>query len=212
MKTKFLLLLSVFYATYELNAQSYVFNVGMGADTDNISLIYNVSAGIGHTFIENDFVFGGLKFQTYNLVPKSDRDENDMWSTHTVSCFEFFTGMRYAQPIFTKTEKRSNEEYRVGIYPELKLLFNPYVPKNFKYINSNDEKRSITGSFNSQISYSLGFGIYKEMTQRHTFTALHFEFSNSDAFKTIRTFQIEDKNIDFPAGSQFSIGISLFLR
>lgn len=190
-------------------SQSFNLDASISTDSKNTLFIYNFSPGIGYCFSDRDYVFGGIKYQVYNLIPKYDRVEDDLWSTNTVHNFLVYTGARYLFPI-TKIKKNTDNEHIIGIMPEFKVYLNPYVPRRLKYINNLGEEKSAKGDYSCQIAYSIGFGIYFEQTNSDKYFSVTFEYNTIDAFKTIKQLDFEGKSFDFPTIEQYSIGFSIF--
>lgn len=190
-------------------SQSFNVDASIATDSKNNLFIYNFSPGVGYCFSDRDYIFGGLKYQVYSLIPKYDRVEDDSWSTNTIHNLLVYTGARYLLPI-TKIKKNTDNEYTIGFIPEVKIYLNPYVPRRLKYINNSDEEVSAKGDYSCQVSYSFGFGIYFEPTNSDKYFALNFEYSTIDAFKTIKQLNYEGKTFNFPTKEQYSIGFSFF--
>ena len=190
-------------------SQSFNIDGSIATDNGNNLFIYNFNPGVGVSITNNDYIFGGIKFQAYNLIPKSDRDEDDVWTTTTVLNFLVYSGVRHLIPL-VRINKNSEDEYIIGIFPEGKLYFNPYVPRKLKYINDNNIEKTAEGDYSCQLAYALGFGVFFRESNEDNYLALNFEFSTIDAFKTIRTLNVENKHFDFPTQKQFSVGLSLF--
>jgi hypothetical protein len=189
--------------------QSFNVDASIATDSKNTLFIYNFSPGIGYCFTDKDYIFGGVKYQVYNLIPKYDRVEDDLWSTNTIHNLLFYTGVRYLLPT-AKIKKDTDNEFTIGFIPEFKVYLNPYVPRRLKYINSFGEERSAKGDYNCQVAYSLGFGVYFEPINSDMYFALNFEYCNIDAFKTIKQLKYEGKTFNFPNKEQYSIGFSFF--
>lgn len=189
--------------------QSFNVDASIATDNKNTLFIYNFSPGIGYCFTDKDYIFGGVKYQVYNLIPKYDRVEDDLWSTNTIHNLLFYTGARYLLPI-AKIKKDTENEYTIGFIPEFKVYLNPYVPRRLKYINSFGEEKSAKGDYNYQVAYSFGFGVYFEPINSDMYFALNFEYSTIDAFKTIKQLNFEGKTFNFPTKEQYSIGFSFF--
>lgn len=190
-------------------AQSFNIDASIATDPENSIMIYNVSPGLGYSFTNNDYLYGGIKFQSYSLVPRYSRDQNDLWSTTNVLNFMFYGGIRYNIPLF-KIKNDADLEHIIGIFPESRLYFNPYVPRQLKYIDENNAEVTATGEYATQFAYGIGFGIYIKEKENNASFALKFEYSNIDAFQTLRELDYGNKHFDFPSTTQYSIGISLF--
>ena len=190
-------------------SQSFNVDASIATDSKNTLFIYNFGPGIGYCFTDRDYIFGGMKYQVYNLIPKYDRVEDDLWSTNTIHNLLIYTGARYLL-LIAKTKKDTDNEYAIGFIPEFKVYLNPYVPRRLKYINSFGEEKSVKGDYNCQVAYSFGFGVYFEPINSDMYFALNFEYCNIDAFKTIKQLNFEGKSFDFPTMEQYSIGISIF--
>lgn len=190
-------------------SQSFNVDASIATDSKNNLFIYNFNPGIGYCFAERDYIFGGLKYQVYNLIPKYNRVDDDLWSTNTIHNLLVYSGARYLIPI-TKIKKNTVNEYTVGFIPEVKVYYNPYVPRQLKYINSSGEEVSAKGDYSCQVSYSFGLGIYFEPVNSDKYFALNFEYNTIDAFKTIKKLNYQGKTFNFPTNEQYSIGFSLF--
>lgn len=192
-------------------SQSFNVDGGMGTDSKNTIFLYNLNPAIGYSFTDKDYFAVGFKFQTYSLIPKFDRDEDDLWSTTTILNFMLYTDARYLLPL-GKIHRNTENEQTIGIYPEVKLYFNPYVPNRIKYIDiDSEEKVETKGNYTTQLAYGLGFGIYFERKDYDKYLAISFEYSSIDAFKVLRTLEYQNKHFDFPTNRQFSIGFSIFV-
>lgn len=186
-------------------------DASIGTDSKNNLMIYSLNPAIGYSFTDRDYFAIGFKFQTYSLIPRYNRNKDDNWSTETVINFMFYTGTRYLIPLL-KVHRNKENETTIGFYPEIKMYFNPYVPRIIKYIDNNNEaeiKRK--GKYSTQFAYGIGLGIYFEKKDLGQYVAISFEYSNIDAFKELRTLEYPNKHFDFPTQRQFSIGISVFI-
>jgi len=208
---KYILIIIFTFSTFSTLSYSQSFNLdaSIASDSKNTLFIYNFSPGIGYCFSDRDYIFSGIKYQVYNLIPKYDRVEDDLWSTNTVHNLLVYAGARYLFPI-TKIQKNTDNEHTIGFVPEVKVYLNPYVPRRLKYINSLGEEKSAKGDYSCQVAYSIGFGIYFKQINSDNYFALNFDYSTIDAFKTIKQLNFEGKSFDFPTMEQYSIGISIF--
>ena len=143
----------------------------------------------------------------YNLIPKYNRVEDDLWSTKTILNFMVFTGARYIQPLL---KTKGNNKNEVGVFPEFRFYFNPYLPRSIKYIDDNDMEIIVRGDYSLQFSFGFGFGIYIMEVGGSAYLALKFEYSTIDGFETLKKLNY-DKHFDFPENRQISIGLSLFV-
>lgn len=208
-KMKYLIISILFAFSICASAQSFNIDASIATDPENSIMIYNFSSGAGYSFTNNDYFFGGIKFQSYSLIPKSKRDENDLWSTTNVLNFMFYGGIRYNIPLI-RINKNSESEHILGFFPEYRLYFNPYVPRKIKYIDENNAEVTSSGDYATQFAHGIGFGIYIKEKENNASFALRFEYSNIDAFQTLRELDYGTKHFDFPSNTQYSIGISLF--
>ncbi len=194
---KNLLLYIFLFSIIKISAQSYNFDVSLATDTENKIFIYNASAGIGHSFTDNDYFYSGAQFQLYDFAP------------HYFVNLELYSGMRYAQPIM-KTHKGRN---LMGIFPDLRLYFSPYIPRRFVYYNNSNERLEIYGDYACQFAYGIGFGIFlTEADDGDVYFALRFEYNTIDAFQSLRKLKFKDGiTFDFPRKNQFVIELTLFV-
>ncbi len=206
MRTVLLYILLTF-SIIKSSAQSFNIDASLATDAKNNIFIWNISPGIGYSFTDKDYICGGIKFQSYSLIPSYDRDEDDLWTTTTVLNFMFYAGTRYAQPVI----KTKNSKKTLGVFPEVRLYLNPYLPRKIKFIDDNNEKVTVRGDYSMQASLGIGFGIYLMETDGNAYFALKFEYSTIDAFKTLRQLDYKNKHFDFPVDTQFSLGLSIFL-
>lgn len=191
-------------------SQSYNIDGCIGTDSKNNLMIYSLNPAIGYSFTDKDYFAVGFKFQTYSLIPKYKRNNDDAWSTTTILNFLVSTDARYLIPLI-KIKRNTENERTIGFYPEIKLYFNPYVPNTIKYIDNNEVELKRKGNYSTQFAYGIGFGIYLERKDYGKYLAISFEYSSIDAFKELRTLEYPNKHFDFPTQRQFSIGISLFI-
>jgi hypothetical protein len=185
-------------------------DVGIATDASNTLFIVDLNGGLGHSFTDMDYFSGGIKFQGYSFIPKMDRIEGDSWSTETVLNFMFYSGARYLIPVL-HMNKNTQEDKFVGIVPQIRMYFNPYVPRILKYIDDNEMEVEVKGDYSAQLAYGIGFGVYFQGVDDDAYAAIMFEYSTIDAFSTLRGLTYENKNFDFPAPTQFSISLSLFV-
>jgi len=75
-----------------------------------MNFVPKVESIIGYCFTDNDYIFGGVKYQIYNLIPKYDWVEDDLWSTNTIHNLLLYTGARYLLSI-AKIKKNNDNEY-----------------------------------------------------------------------------------------------------
>ena len=200
-----ILIVSVFCSNFCFS-QSFNIDVGIGTDSQNRLFNYDFNPGIGYSFTDKDYLFAGFKFQTYSLIPKSRRDSNDLWSTTNIHNFLFDAGARY---LFPFADRKKIVIGKIGFYPEVKLYFNPYVPRKLKYIDNLENEIKVKGEYDTGFAYSIGLGVYFSNKYQH-YGALSFEYSTIDAFKTLRKLNFENENFDFPAKNLFSINLSIF--
>lgn len=191
-------------------SQSFSIDGSIGTDSKNTLFLYNLNPSIGYSFTEKDYFFIGFKFQAYNFIPKRDRIDDDLWSTTTILNFMVDVGTKYLIPI-GKIHKGKENENTIGLYPEVKIYFNPYLPNSIKYLDENDEEIKRKGKYSNQIAYGIGFGIYFERKYMGKYMAISLEYSSIDAFKEIRTLDFANKSFEFPTNRQFSLGFSYFI-
>jgi hypothetical protein len=200
----FLLLIPISVVSQSVNA-----DVGIATDASNTLFVVDLGGGIGHSFTDRDYLSGGIKFQGYSFIPKMDRIDGDSWSTETVLNVVFYSGARYLIPVL-HINRNTDEAKTVGLVPQVRMYFNPYVPRRLKYIDDNEMGVEVKGRYSTQWAYGLGFGIYFQGDDSDVYAAIMFEYSTIDAFKTIRGLQYENKSFDFPVQTQYSISLSIF--
>lgn len=190
------------------NSQTFKFDGSIATDSKGAIFIYNLNPGVGYSFIDRDYFFGGVKYQNYSLIPKGSRNEDDTWSTTTISNFMFQAGFRYYIPI-CRPNKNTEKEMLIGFFPECSLYFNPFVPRKIKYIDNNGQNIRLVGNYRTQFPYGIGIGIFFKRIMGKGLIAFNFEYSTIDAFRTLRDLDYKNKEFNFPDKSQYSIGISI---
>jgi len=186
-----------------ISAQCQSYNIDTSTDA-NIG--FNVEADIGHSFSGKDFIYAGAKILTYKLL---DHDDN-IWDQKYVHNGALVSGLRYMFRI-KKLKHKENQrgESELGIYPEVKAYFSPYVPRKFTFTDTMENKKTVWGNYEYQFAYGFGIGIYiDDLEDDIGHLALKFEISNLDSFKIVRGFK---DYYTFPEHSVLSIGISVFL-
>ncbi len=191
------------------HAQSFNLDMGLGTDTKNQLFIYNWSGGGGYSFTDNDYIFGGVKLQSYRLVPRHEADTTDIWVTNSLLNFVIEGGGRYLVPL-KKGDLNNENSTTIGFYPEAKFYFNPYVPRQINYYDTQGNAFSVKTDYGVQLAYGLGFGIYFMAPDGPVYFAITFEYSNLDAFKLLRHEDYKTDNLNIPTSQQFTLGISLF--
>ena len=197
--------------SYPILSQSFNIDASIATDTENNLFLYNIAPGIGHSFLKSDYLYGGFKFQSYSLISRADRDENDFWSTNNILNFMVFGGWRYNQHLF-RFNRGEDNEHIVGIYPDGRFYFNPYLPRSIKYVDDIGSEIKQTGDYATQFAYGVGVGVFFKQTQNNAYFSVKFEYSNIDAFATLRNLEYGNKHFNFPQTEQYSIGISIFFQ
>ncbi len=206
----FVFVLLLFFQTIVFS-QPFKVDIGLGTDSKNSMMIRNLDVGIGHSFTELDYIGFGVKFQSYVLVPKRNRVEDDNWTTHELLNLLVFTEARYIIGLFTSKRNSANEK-KIGIFPIAKFYFDPYLPRTIKRVEGTIEQQDfvkIKSNYGNQLAYGIGFGIFVEPKHSAMYGAITFEYNTLDGLQQFRDVYISDRI--YNAGtSQFVLGISIF--
>jgi hypothetical protein len=201
MISKYFLYTFLFFFSSLLHAQSFgaEASASLGMKPAG-SILLNGSIDLGHSFNDLDYLHGGLMMSWF---PYGNFGADELEDTGIMT-FNLYTGYRHLIPLFTTqyTEKR------IGVFPEVRGMFNPYIPRMIRY-QDNDELIKVKGDYAAQLSFSLGFGVFVEPKDAGEYWAIKFQYMSMDPFKTLRTLN-SPYSSSYPGSSQFAIVLSYF--
>lgn len=203
----------IFITVRCVNSQSFNVDSGGGTGIAPIggSLLWPcLSAGIGHSFNDMDFLYGGFKSEFYKINWNPSEYSHE---TEFIMSSAIFTGYRYLFPIgvlHKGSTKGRKKEKKVGIFPEGRFYFSPLLPKRMAFYDSyQDETIVIKGDYKMQAGYGLALGVFFEPYEAYSYYAIKIEYNNLDMFEVLRTMEFPDVD-NLPGKGQIIVSLSIF--
>lgn len=198
------------FVSLTAGAQTFNFEALLGTDPMLKKQSVHLGADAGYSLFDRANIHGGLRWSHHFVEARGGMsDEEKENRTTGLNTIYLYTGTRVFLPLFKFAKGKENEGI-VGIMPEGRLFFTPWNPRKFKYKSSNEEYVTVTGKFQPHLCYGLGGGIYLERPNYGSVVVLKCEYTTMDAFKTLRTLDYGNKEVDFPGAMVITLGFSIF--
>jgi hypothetical protein len=184
--------------------QSFIYmDFGIGNHGKENITFADFDLGAGYTIINKFNCFGGLRLDKYFLdVDVSENNEEDI--TESFLTLNLYLG---ATNYFKLIEFKENKVFDYcGFFPELRFMFNPYLPRKITYEHDGTVFNK-NGDFKMQASYGYGGGIF--FKTKTGLIALKIEFNSTDPFEVLRNLEYGQKDMPFSKGEQFLISLRL---
>ncbi len=160
--------------------------------------------------IENLSLTGGLRFNRFclNGACHSNDAPDDDPVRKSIMTVNLHLSAAYYLKVFDFKAHRNFKSF--GIFPEIKFLFNPMLPRRMVYEN-NGVFIGVKGGYKAQASFGYGGGIFFTPKRRiRSLISLHFEINHSDPFEVLRGLNYQNKSMPFDKKSnQFIISFRL---
>jgi hypothetical protein len=164
---------------------TYHFGAGIGGSPySDYSVAKTINGGIGYTFFEELTFHGGLNlFSQDSYLFKFELGEEEEWRGEGKESFTSLLlqgGISYSLTLKTFTKDRDPWDYkRIGIYPEIRGYYNPWVYREFE--TEGGEK--IKAPYSTQFAHGIGGGILYGSWK--IFVVLKYECNNIDNLESI---------------------------
>ncbi len=200
----------VFCVISSCRAQTFNFETFLGTDPHLKKQSIHFGIDFGYSIIDKGNVHFGIRGIRYFIEPRRDLSDVEKQNITTdLYPIYFYTGSRFYLPLFKFAKGKENEGI-VGIMPEGRLFFTPWNPREMKYKTIDGQYVTVTGKFQPHLCYGLGGGIYIERPNYGSVVVLKCEYTTMDAFKTLRTLDYGNKEVDFPGAVVITLGFSFF--
>ena len=186
-KKSILFILALLLISKPLKSQSFNVDsgVGLGVKPTGERLGLHLSPGIGYSFNDQDYLYGGIQLDFYRLRDSETTDPL-AFETESIISSAILGGYRYLFPIGVLHEATSREK-RFGLFPEVRLYLNPYLPRRIEFLNDQGETVILKGDHKIQVAYGVALGIYFEPHDSASYFAIKVELNNLDMFEVLRT-------------------------
>lgn len=164
---------------------TYRFEAGLGGSPySDYGVVKTFNGGIGYTFFEELTVNAGLNlFSQDSYLFKFELSEEDEWDAEGKESFTSLllqSGISYSLTLKTFRKDKDPWDYkRVGIYPEMKGYFNPWV--NRRYEIQESEKIKVPSA--TQLAVGFGGGVFYGSWKMYL--VLKYECNNIDNLESI---------------------------
>ncbi|MGL1887323.1 MAG: hypothetical protein OCD76_12490 [Reichenbachiella sp.] len=202
--------LSLLLYSFQSNAQSFGFDISTSLALnlmDNI-LPVHLNASVGHGVSDQDIFFGGVQLSMYGLSTDEEEVEDE-----SIFSIELFGGYHHLFALSSTKDEWGEVISEWGICTEVRLYFNPLVPRKYEYENDAGEMINVKGDYDVQLGYGIRIGWYKESWEKSDrYWSLWMEFNTNDPYKILRTLEIPEVDEGlFPSRSRIAFGLSLFI-
>lgn len=189
--------------------QKPIIEINILTDAKNTMFGMDMGANVANKLFNNNLTYVGVKVQTWSIIPKLDRDDDNSWQTESTFTM-FMQGGANHYIKLANIKQKDNHSIDIGLVPDARLYFCPYLPRNLNFYDNEHNPIELHTQYQAALFYGISLGISIKDHFSSSSVLLKFEYSNIDVFKAIRK-ENKESDFNFPSAKQWSIGIALWI-